>query len=88
MGRWKGTRGEGAAYTHRKRKLLFTETKARMERIQEDTNPNSATRPLSVVVLTVDSLSRKQFYRKLPKTRDYLNSLSDEDSKVYDYKIH
>jgi hypothetical protein len=51
-------------------------------------NPGQKTRPLSVVILTIDSLSRKQFYRKLPKTRDYLNSLSDEEFKVYDYKIH
>ena len=38
---------------------------------------------------TLDSLSRKHFFRKLPTTIDYLNDLNANSSfSVHDFKIH
>jgi hypothetical protein len=39
---------------------------------------------------TLDSLSRRHFFRKLPQTVDYLNELAEDGSgfKVYDFKVH
>jgi hypothetical protein len=46
-------------------------------------------RPTVVLCLTLDSVSRRNFFRKLPKTVEYLNSLKEEDDySVFDFKIH
>jgi len=39
-------------------------------------------------MLTIDSISRRLFYRKLPKTVDYLNTVSADKFLLYDFKIH
>mmetsp|Transcript_6546 Transcript_6546/g.11475 ORF Transcript_6546/g.11475 Transcript_6546/m.11475 type:complete len:778 (+) Transcript_6546:3890-6223(+) len=43
---------------------------------------------LIILILTVDSASRRHFYRKLPKTVDFLNNLDASQHRVYDFKIH
>jgi hypothetical protein len=47
-------------------------------------------KPLMIVMPTLDSLSRRHFFRKLPETVEYLNKLADESEefKVYDFKVH
>jgi hypothetical protein len=46
-------------------------------------------KPKVIFMLTVDSYSRRHFYRSLPKTIDYLNSLNqDSDLLAYDFKLH
>lgn len=45
-------------------------------------------RPTIVLCLTLDSVSRRNFFRKLPKTLEFLNSLKEEDYRVFDFKIH
>lgn len=46
-------------------------------------------RPLSVVFIAVDSFSRRHFYRKLPATISYLNSLNAQGNySVFDFKVH
>lgn len=42
-----------------------------------------------VLIFVVDSFSRNHFYRKLPKTVEYLNSLNKgEKYKAFDFLIH
>jgi hypothetical protein len=45
---------------------------------------------IKIVHLVVDSYSRRHFFRKLPRTVEYLNSLNDMGSfyRVFDFKIH
>ena len=73
----KNTLVEGVAYTHRPIPGMIDKTKAKMAEQQAKINPGKPTKPVSVVILTIDSLSRKQFFRKLPKTHAYINSLDD-----------
>ena len=40
------------------------------------------------MLLTVDSFSRRHFFRKLPNTVDYLRSLKNSSFEVYDFKLH
>jgi Protein of unknown function (DUF229) len=54
------------------------------ERMQELGVKN---KPLIVLILTIDSYSRRHFFRKLPKTVEFLNNLSPEFA-AFDFKIH
>jgi len=46
-------------------------------------------KPLLVMLLVIDSYSRKHFYRKMPKTANYLNFLNkNEQYRVFDFKLH
>jgi hypothetical protein len=46
-------------------------------------------RPLIIAMITLDSFSRRHFFRKLPKSVDFLNTLEAEGTwKVFDFKIH
>ncbi|CAG9336226.1 unnamed protein product [Blepharisma stoltei] len=47
-----------------------------------------APKKLIILLISIDSASRRHFYRKLPNTVNLLNSLNDEEYKVYDFKIH
>lgn len=71
-----------AVYMPSYNETAHTRTKALMASL----NPK---RPLTVLMLTIDSYSRRHFFRKLPKTVDYLNSLNNaSDFSVFDFKIH
>ncbi|CAG9328106.1 unnamed protein product [Blepharisma stoltei] len=46
-------------------------------------------KPITIVHIACDSLSRRHFIRKLPTTVAYLNSLNENSThKVFDFKIH
>jgi len=47
-------------------------------------------KPLSIVFLSIDSFSRRHFFRKLPQTLSTLNSLNAQESgyRVFDFKLH
>lgn len=46
-------------------------------------------KPLTILMLTVDSVSRKHFFRKLKNTVRLLNRLkSEDDYSVFDFKLH
>ncbi|CAG9312321.1 unnamed protein product [Blepharisma stoltei] len=46
-------------------------------------------KPLLIATITLDSFSRRHFFRKLPTTISYLNSLEMSAAwKVYDFKFH
>jgi hypothetical protein len=51
--------------------------------------PKSTEKPMMILLVTVDSFSRRHFFRKLPTTVEYLNELN-RDSKyaVFDFKLH
>lgn len=74
---------ETATYMHRTKKDTIEHTKGKMEEMKK-----GKVRPLTVIMLTFDSLSRKHFYRKLPHTKDYLNSIDPLKFRVFDFKIH
>jgi hypothetical protein len=44
-------------------------------------------KPLIVFMLTVDSFSRRHFYRKMKKTIDYFNK-GHENFSIFDFKLH
>lgn len=44
--------------------------------------------PIVFISITLDSVSRRNFYRKLPKTLEFLQSLNKDFYKVFDFKIH
>ncbi|CAG9331660.1 unnamed protein product [Blepharisma stoltei] len=64
---------EEAAYHHRPKPEI-------LERPAQES-------PIVFISLTLDSVSRRNFYRKLPKTIEFLQSLED-DYKIFDFKIH
>lgn len=79
---------EGAAYSHRPKAEVLTRTQAAMRDMEQTHSESDITKPLSVIMLTMDSVSRKQFYRKLPLTHSLLASVDPEQFKVFDFKIH
>ncbi|CAG9325560.1 unnamed protein product [Blepharisma stoltei] len=44
-------------------------------------------KPINIVMLVIDSLSRRMFFRKLPKSVEYLNSIAKNVS-IFDFKLH
>ena len=46
-------------------------------------------KPLMILVLTIDSFSRRHFFRKLPQTVKFLNDLRQQQQyAVFDFKLH
>jgi hypothetical protein len=43
-------------------------------------------KPMIILFITIDSFSRRHFYRKLPQTLDFLHNLYEYD--VFDFKLH
>lgn len=86
----KSTLLEGATYTHQPKPEVITRAKNIMQDMQkqaEQKYQETNTRPLTVLMLVFDSISRKHFYRKLPKTVEYLNNLDSSKFRVNDFKI-
>lgn len=48
---------------------------------------SSLSAPLHIIMLVLDSVSRRSFFRKLPQTIDLLNHLSDS-FEAFDFKLH
>ncbi|CAG9325557.1 unnamed protein product [Blepharisma stoltei] len=44
-------------------------------------------KPINIVMLVIDSLSRRSFFRKLPMCLDYLNS-NAKNFSIFDFKLH
>ncbi|CAG9325566.1 unnamed protein product [Blepharisma stoltei] len=44
-------------------------------------------KPINIVMLVIDSLSRRMFFRKIPKSVEYLNSIAKNVS-IFDFKLH
>lgn len=87
----KTTMLEGAVYSHRVNQERLDEAKELMKKMQEQAETkfkSTKTKPITVLILVFDSLSRRHFYRKLPQTQGFLNKLDSEKFSVFDYKIH
>ena len=61
------------------------------ESIYNEAKKHMTSKPKIIFFLTLDSMSRRHSYRKIPQVIDYLNSLnSDSESNysVFDFKLH
>jgi hypothetical protein len=68
-------------------KSVFLRTHRQMLNLQDQTGTKK--KPMLIALFTLDSFSRQHFFRKLPKTVEYLNLLEkSNDWKVFDFKIH
>ena len=77
---------EHAAYKPRVKPDVY----ARVERDMADYGKKYGTkpRPMTVIHVMVDSLSRNHFYRNFPKTIEYLNTLENPPFSLFDFKIN
>jgi Protein of unknown function (DUF229) len=76
-----GTTFNNAIYLPRYNATLFDETSRKIEELKIK-NKN-----LIVLVLTIDSYSRRHFFRKLPQTVEFLNNLNSSFAG-FDFKLH
>ena len=77
-----GSKGLSAALEPRKNKTAAA-------RAREIMRKQAAVRPVTVILLTLDSFSRRHFYRKLPKTVSLLSEVNRENNfTIFDYKLH
>lgn len=68
-------------------KMIYLRTKKQMFSLQQETATKK--KPMLIALFTLDSFSRQHFFRKLPRTIDYLNELEQSNEwKVFDFKIH
>jgi hypothetical protein len=66
---------------------VYGRTRYRMETLQNTTG--TVRKPLIIAMFTLDSFSRRHFFRKLPGTVGLLNHLEKgERWKVFDFKVH
>lgn len=66
---------------------VYGRTRYRMEALQNTTG--TVRKPLIIAMFTLDSFSRRHFFRKLPGTVGLLNHLEKgERWKVFDFKVH
>ncbi|CAG9312109.1 unnamed protein product [Blepharisma stoltei] len=87
----KKTLFEGATYSLRRNQTAIERTQQKMKEMQHKAkvaHNSTETKPLTVIILIIDSLSRRHFYRKLPKTIEYLNSIDSSKFSLFDFKIH
>lgn len=76
-----------AVYIPRFNETLYKETAQTMQKLRQAHSTHK--KPLIVLMMIVDSFSRKHFFRKLHKTVDYLNHLNSGNSyKIYDFFMH
>lgn len=71
----------------RMKKQAYDQAISTMKNIQTETDTNK--KPLLIATITLDSFSRQHFFRKLPRTLNYLNELElSEKYKIFDFKFH
>lgn len=76
-----------AVYIPRFNETLYQETLKTMQNLRS--THQTTKKPLIVLMMIVDSFSRKHFFRKLPRTVEYLNNLNSQDKyKIYDFYMH
>jgi hypothetical protein len=84
---------EQAFYKPRISPVVKARVKSTMKSVMKSVDkyrdvPKQPVKKLIILMLTIDSASRRHFYRMLPITVAYLNSLNPEQHRVYDFKIH
>ena len=81
-----GVKPEGAVYRLRPRKEVRQRVETDMKKLQKGAqyqHGETETRPLTVLMIVLDSLSRKHFYRKLNHTVAFLNRLDPNLTRVF-----
>lgn len=78
---------QGAAVVFKEKKSVTNTVKAKMQELENKFQVNK-TKPITIINVFLDSISRSSFFRRLPKTVDLINSLNRSLFKVYDFKIH
>ncbi|OMJ70720.1 hypothetical protein SteCoe_31250 [Stentor coeruleus] len=78
---------EGATYIIEENKQAKDRTIKKMNEIFEGNGTRKSIRPMTVLNIFIDSVSRKNFYRKLPKTQEFLNEINGKGFRVYDFKL-
>jgi hypothetical protein len=81
------TKFEQADYQHRHKAEARTRAQSLMKSQSRKLSSGRVNSPQAILLLTVDSASRRHMYRKLPKTVAYLQEISRTYS-VTDFKIH
>ena len=81
LGSCDGSKFTSVVYIPRFKPEVFTETNKTIHRL------GLKNKPLIVLILTIDSYSRRHFFRKMPKTVEFLNNLNTS-FPTFDYKIH
>ena len=81
LGSCDGSKFSNVVYIPRFKPDVFSETKETIHKL------GLKNKPLIVLILTVDSYSRRHFFRKMPKTVEFLNSLN-MSFPTFDYKLH
>jgi hypothetical protein len=80
---------EHVAYRVKTKPEVTSRVQAQMKEQQLLVNSTHETRPLTVIHLVLDSLSRSHFYRNFPETIAYINSQADSPRfQVFDFKIN
>ncbi|CAG9326170.1 unnamed protein product [Blepharisma stoltei] len=70
-------------------KLYSYKRSGHFARQMKQSTGSQTQKPLIILVLTADSFSRRHFFRKMPKTIQYLNDLEKgKEWKIFDFKIH
>lgn len=78
---------EGATYQIYSTDTIKAEIKDKMYEQAEKFQTDSI-KPLTILNIFLDSISRKNLYRNLPDTLKYLNALDPKKFRVFDYKLH
>ena len=76
-----GVKYNNALHFPRFNKTLYEQASEKMKELQ------IKHKPLIVILLTIDSYSRRHFFRKMPKTVEFLNNMNPSFA-VFDFKIH
>lgn len=76
-----------ATYLLRPNATAALYAKNRTQQLQAETGVTR--KPLIVFLLVVDSYSRRHFFRKMPETLEFLNTLNQQkEYRVFDFKMH
>lgn len=78
---------EGATYVIEENSQAKERTKKKMQEIFEEKGTRKDIRPMTVLNVFIDSVSRRNFYRKLLKTQEFLNEINGNGFRVYDFKM-
>ena len=78
---------QGAAVLFKEKKEVEERVKAKMQELENKFQVNK-TRPITIINVFLDSVSRQSFFRRLPKTVEFINNLNRSLFKVYDFKLH
>lgn len=77
-----------AVYQPRFNQSVHDRAESLMKAKAEEVGLAGKVRPMTVLMLTVDSFSRRHFFRKLPKTVKLLNSLNQNGTyALFDFKL-